>query len=63
VADAAAVEATAAAMYAALMMAPADRHRLNEGAREVVRANDIARWISNQVQDLRDLVGPGLTSR
>jgi trehalose-6-phosphate synthase len=44
-------------------MAPADRHRLNEGAREVVRANDIARWISNQVQDLRDLVAPGQGTR
>jgi len=29
---------------------------LNDGAREVVRANDITRWISRQVQDLRDLV-------
>jgi hypothetical protein len=36
---------------------------LNEGAREVVRANDITRWISNQVQDLRDLVAPGQSSR
>ena len=54
------VEATAAAMYAGLTMASEDRHRMNEAAREVVRANDIARWISNQVQDLRDLVGPGM---
>jgi trehalose 6-phosphate synthase len=54
------VEATAAAMYTGLMMASEDRHRMNEAAREVVRANDIARWISNQVQDLRELVGPGL---
>ena len=50
------VEATAAAMYAGLTMAPEDRRRLNEGAREVVRSNDITRWISRQVQDLRDLV-------
>src|SRR5579864_6454728 len=49
------VEATAAAMYAALTMPVEERHRLNEGARNVVRTNDIARWISNQVQDLRDL--------
>jgi len=49
------VEATAAAIYTALTMPAADRHRLNEGARNVVRTNDIARWISNQVQDLRDL--------
>jgi trehalose 6-phosphate synthase len=50
------VEATAAAMHTGLTMSAEDRHRLNEGAREVVRANDIARWISRQVQDLRDLV-------
>ncbi|HSS59880.1 MAG TPA: trehalose-6-phosphate synthase [Candidatus Limnocylindrales bacterium] len=50
------VEATAAAIYTALTMPLEDRHAMNERAREVVRANDIARWISNQVQDLRDLV-------
>ncbi len=49
------VEATAAAMYQGLTMTLDDRRRLNEGARNVVRTNDIARWISNQVQDLRDL--------
>jgi trehalose 6-phosphate synthase len=49
------VEATAAAMYAALTMDAGERRRLNDGARGVVRTNDIARWISNQVQDLRDL--------
>jgi trehalose 6-phosphate synthase len=57
------VVATADAMYAALTMASEDRHRMNEAAREVVRANDIARWISNQVQDLRDLVAPGKSPR
>jgi trehalose 6-phosphate synthase len=50
------VEATAAALYVGLMMGPVEKKRLNEGAREVVRANDITRWISRQVQDLRDLV-------
>ena len=49
------VEATAAAMHAGLTMAAEERRRLNEGAREVVRTNDIARWISRQVQDIRDL--------
>jgi trehalose-6-phosphate synthase len=43
-------------MYNGLTMPAEDRHRLLEGARNVVRTNDIARWISNQVQDLRDLV-------
>jgi len=52
------VEAMAAAMYAGLTMAAEERKRMNEGARNVVRTNDIARWISNQVQDLRDLT-PG----
>jgi trehalose 6-phosphate synthase len=50
------VEATAAAMHTGLTMGADERRRLNDGAREVVRANDIARWISKQVQDLRDLV-------
>src|SRR5256886_15467882 len=49
------VEATAAAMYAGLTMPLEERRRLNQGAREVVRTNDIARWISRQVQDIRDL--------
>jgi trehalose 6-phosphate synthase len=50
------VEATAVAMATGLEMGAADRHRLNEGARDVVRVNDIGRWISRQVQDLRELV-------
>jgi trehalose 6-phosphate synthase len=50
------VEAMAAALYAGLTMAPEERRRLNEGARDVVRSNDITRWISRQVQDIRDLV-------
>jgi trehalose-6-phosphate synthase len=43
-------------MYAGLTMGWVERRRLNEGAREVVRGSDITRWISRQVQDLRDLV-------
>ncbi len=50
------VEAQADAMHRGLTMAEEDRKRLNEGARDVVRVNDIARWISRQVQDLRELV-------
>jgi trehalose-6-phosphate synthase len=45
-------------MHTGLTMDSEERHRFNEGARNVVRTNDIARWISNQVQDLRDLVAP-----
>jgi trehalose-6-phosphate synthase len=44
------------------MMGAEERHRMNERARDVVRTNDIARWISNQVQDLRDLVASPRTS-
>jgi len=50
------VEATASQLYSALTMPLEERRAMNERAREVVRTNDIARWISNQVQDLRDLV-------
>jgi len=52
------VEATAAAIYTGLTMPLAERRAMNEAAREVVRRNDIARWISHQAQDLRDLVPP-----
>ncbi len=52
------VEATAAAIFTGLMMPLEDRRRMNEAAREVVRTNDIARWISHQARDLRDLVPP-----
>ncbi|HSP10200.1 MAG TPA: trehalose-6-phosphate synthase [Candidatus Dormibacteraeota bacterium] len=52
------VEATAAAIFAGLTMPLAERRAMNEAAREVVRTNDIARWISHQAQDLRDLVPP-----
>ena len=56
------VEATAVALHTALVMPPEERRRLNDAARDVVRTNDIARWISNQVQDLRDLApAPMLT--
>ena len=50
------VEATAAAMYAGLTMGAEDRKQRSEAASLVVRTNDIARWISRQVQDLRELV-------
>jgi trehalose 6-phosphate synthase len=58
------VEATADAIYRGLMMSVDERRRMNDGARDVVRANDISRWISRQVQDVRDLVAtPGLRAR
>ena len=42
-------------------MGAAERRRRHEAARDVVRTNDIARWITRQVQDIRDLTAtPGL---
>ncbi|TMD25998.1 MAG: trehalose-6-phosphate synthase [Chloroflexi bacterium] len=49
------IEATADAIYCGLVMGAEEKRRRNEGARDVVRTNDISRWISRQVQDIRDL--------
>ena len=55
------IEATAEAMHQGIVMGIDEKRRRNEGAREVVRTNDIARWITRQVQDIRDLsAAPGL---
>jgi trehalose-6-phosphate synthase len=45
-------------------MAAEERHRRHQGARDIVRTNDIARWITRQVQDIRDLAAiPGRRDR
>ncbi len=55
------IEATAEAIHEGLMTGIEERRKRNEAARNVVRTNDIARWITRQVQDIRDLVAtPGL---
>ncbi len=55
------IMAAADAMHRGIVMSAEERKRLNDGARAVVRANDIARWITRQVQDIRDLAAtPGL---
>jgi len=55
------IEATAEAIYTGLTMSADERKRRNEAARDVVRTNDISRWLTRQVQDIRDLVAvPGL---
>src|SRR6202521_363169 len=55
------IMATADAMHRGIVMSAGERKRLNEGARAVVRTNDIARWITRQVQDIRDRAAtPGL---
>lgn len=41
------------AMYAALTMDPAERKARLAGAADVVRANDVQRWLDNQLEDLQ----------
>src|SRR4029077_622375 len=54
------IEATASAIFEAMTMAGEERRKRHDAARDVVRTNDIARWITRQVQDIRDLVAtPG----
>jgi trehalose 6-phosphate synthase len=50
------VSATAEALYAAIAMPAAARRASQEAIRQVVRANDIGRWLSLQIRDLRDLL-------
>ena len=54
------IDAPGEALYEGLVMAVAERRRRHEALRDVVRTNDIARWITRQVQDIRDLAAnPG----
>jgi trehalose 6-phosphate synthase len=53
------VDQTADALYLALTMDQRQRHARMTRIRKVVRQNDIARWISSQLQDIRDLASPG----
>jgi trehalose 6-phosphate synthase len=50
------VGATADALHAALHMPEAARRANSDAIRQWVRANDISRWLSLQIRDLRDLV-------
>jgi trehalose 6-phosphate synthase len=53
------VDATADALYQALTMEPRQRKARINRIRAVVRQNDVARWISSQLQDIRDLTETG----
>ncbi len=53
------VDATADALYSALTMEPRQRRARMNRIRTVVRQNDVARWISSQLQDIRDLTETG----
>ncbi len=50
------VGATADALHAALHLPEAARRARSEAIRQWVRTNDIGRWLSLQIRDLRDLV-------
>jgi len=54
------LEHTAAALHRALTMAPGERARRAREMRQVVAESDIARWVSLQLQDLHDLIGPSV---
>jgi trehalose 6-phosphate synthase len=50
------VDATAEALYLGLIMDQRERVARAERIRDTVRANDITRWITTQLQDLRELI-------
>jgi trehalose 6-phosphate synthase len=50
------VDETAEALYLSLRMDEAQRVARAERIRDAVRANDITRWITTQLQDLRELI-------
>ena len=51
------IDETADALYQGLVMDLRQRRARIRRIREIVRANDIARWITLQLQDLRELIG------
>jgi trehalose 6-phosphate synthase len=53
------IDQTAEALYQALVLEERPRHARLVRIRKVIRQNDIARWISSQLQDIRDLTSPG----
>ena len=51
------IDETADALYRGLMMELKERRARLTRIREVVRSHDISRWIAEQLQDLRELIG------
>ncbi len=51
------IDETADALFEGLTMDPKQRSARAQRIREFVTANDISRWIANQLQDLRELIG------
>jgi trehalose 6-phosphate synthase len=51
------VDETAEALLLGLVMDEPQKAARAEKMREVIRSNDVTRWIGNQLQDLRELIG------
>jgi len=51
------IQQQADALYEALTMAPTKRRELREAAAAIVRANDVAKWLSFQLTDLSEITG------
>jgi trehalose 6-phosphate synthase len=51
------VDETAEALFLGLVMDEPQKVARAEKMREVIRSNDVTRWIGNQLQDLRELIG------
>jgi trehalose 6-phosphate synthase len=52
------VAVTADSLYEALHLPRIVRRKRQEGAREIIRTNDINRWVARQFEDVRELVRP-----
>ncbi|HKW06794.1 MAG TPA: trehalose-6-phosphate synthase [Candidatus Dormibacteraeota bacterium] len=52
------VEVTARALHRALQMSQAERSERSIAINQVVAANDVARWIRHQLEDIRSLAPP-----
>ena len=50
------IDETAVALYRSLMMEKSNRAARAKRIRDHIRTHDIARWISSQLQDLRELI-------
>ena len=52
------VEITARALHRALQMSPAEREERSKAIKQTVAANDVARWIRHQLEDIRSVMPP-----
>jgi trehalose 6-phosphate synthase len=52
------VETTARAIHRALQMSPVERAARSKAINQIVAANDVARWIRHQLEDIRSVTPP-----